>query len=625
MALTPASVLADYSSGIGTQGATLKVNTSDKRVGIGTTNPQGTLQVGTGVTVYGNTGIVSATNVKANTANFSGNVTVGGVLTYEDVTNVDSVGIITARSGIEVGSGVTITTTNVNLVDSGKIQLGNGNDLQIYHDSSNSVIKDNGAGKLILDTDGAAIEFQKAGLETIATFNADGAIELRHDNVKKFETTSTGAVVTGILTATTLEQTQTYPTIRPTLDLNFAATKTLDRRITFTRDGVGTFTDELGIVKYASNNVPRFDHDPTTGESLGLLIEESRTNNNKVTNLAVDGMTAANGWEPSYMQTPRHYTTVTSPDGLNNSTLLAPNTQNLPHYAYVNWPGDVLTGIRTVSCWFKNLSTTIYYPQLRIIGAGSGVAYANFTLSGNGTISSGGSDITGATITPYPNGWYRCTLSWNTTTTHYGGGIVISNSMSSELPAYVGDVDDTKGFLAWGFQDEAGSFATSLIPTNGSTVTRGRDIATITGTNFTNFYNQTEGTAFVNALMPNPKGVAGIPAYAFKSSANSSYYYGFSRDNTGSYHYVKTSNADSFVYESLLDEYRAVLGIETNNLNSYINDANQNVNLSTITLFDADILHLGSTTASNVLNGHIKRFTYYPKRLTDNQLQGFTA
>ena len=91
--------------------------------------------------------------------------------------------------------------------------------------------------------------------------------------VLKFETTSTGTKVTGAL-----EVTQEYPSIRPTLDLNFAATKTLDRRITFTRDSVGTYTDETGYVKYASNNVPRFDHDPTTGESLGLLIEESRTN-----------------------------------------------------------------------------------------------------------------------------------------------------------------------------------------------------------------------------------------------------------------------------------------------------------------------------------------------------------
>ena len=59
-------------------------------------------------------------------------------------------------------------------------------------------------------------------------FNAtNNEVSLFYDNSKKFETTTTGAKVTGAL-----EVTQEYPSIRPTLDLNFAATKTLDRRIT---------------------------------------------------------------------------------------------------------------------------------------------------------------------------------------------------------------------------------------------------------------------------------------------------------------------------------------------------------------------------------------------------------
>ena len=109
--------------------------------------------------------------------------------------------------------------------------------------------------------------------ENLTQLKPNNTVELYYDGSKKLETTTTGAKVTGAL-----EVTQEYPSIRPTLDLNFAATKTLDRRITFTRDSVGTYIDENGILKYASNNTPRFDHDPTTGESLGLLIEESRTN-----------------------------------------------------------------------------------------------------------------------------------------------------------------------------------------------------------------------------------------------------------------------------------------------------------------------------------------------------------
>ena len=181
---TNASRLSDFSSGIGTQGAVLQIDNANQRIGIGTTNPQAMLQVGTGVSVYGNSGIVSATafygdgsnlsgitagatlsagsgsqrvvltsltsgtmtsaatdaeltynsdtdtltattfsgnatgltgtpninvtNITGVAATFSGNVSVAGTLTYEDVTNVDSIGVITARSGIRIGAGQSI-------------------------------------------------------------------------------------------------------------------------------------------------------------------------------------------------------------------------------------------------------------------------------------------------------------------------------------------------------------------------------------------------------------------------------------------------------------------------------------------------------------------------------------
>ena len=74
---------------------------------------------------------------------------------------------------------------------------------------------------------------------------------------------------------------QNFPNTRPSLNLNFARSKTLDPRITFSRPQTGngvTYVDEDGLIKYASADEPRFDHDPETGECLGLLIEESRQN-----------------------------------------------------------------------------------------------------------------------------------------------------------------------------------------------------------------------------------------------------------------------------------------------------------------------------------------------------------
>ena len=112
MALTNATTLADYSAGIGTQGAALTVDATNKRVGVGTdapAGPEGSLQVGTGITFFGNTGIVSAIGGR-----FSGDFNVAGALTFEDVTNIDSLGFGTFRSGLTVqGAGSTTTTLSV--------------------------------------------------------------------------------------------------------------------------------------------------------------------------------------------------------------------------------------------------------------------------------------------------------------------------------------------------------------------------------------------------------------------------------------------------------------------------------------------------------------------------------
>ena len=128
-----AARLSDFGSGIGTFGAVLKVDNTNQRIGIGTTNPQSTLQVGVAITMDGAAGVITATTFDGSIAgsNITGAVTATalsgtpditvrnvtgvaatftGVLTYEDVTNVDSTGIVTARAGLNVvGGGATVT------------------------------------------------------------------------------------------------------------------------------------------------------------------------------------------------------------------------------------------------------------------------------------------------------------------------------------------------------------------------------------------------------------------------------------------------------------------------------------------------------------------------------------
>lgn len=574
MALTPASILADYSSGIGTQGATLKVNTSDKRVGIGTTNPQGTLQVGTGITM--GSGIITAT-----AANFTGDLTVGGVLTYEDVTNVDSVGVITARQGIRIGAGQSIGS------DGALTYYGNGFNLT--------------------GIDATAIKDSAGGTVRVQA-NTSGAV------VTGILTVTTGAVVTGILTATTLEQTQSYPTIRPTLDLNFAATKTLDRRITFTRDGVGTYTDELGIIKYASNNVPRFDHDPITGESLGLLIEESRTNQHHYYDFS-------SGWSFNNIS---FAAGISDPAGGTNARNLLVGTNGIS--AFITDNTQLTSGTNyTQSFWTKRDPNSAYFVIQICPSTGFTSAYRNFDLS-TGTLGSG--DIAG-NIVAYPNGWYRCSVTAQCTSSGSGrmAIAIVDSATSGRLDDCTIGTPDQDGVYIWGAQIEEGLFATSIIPTSGTTVTRGADNAGIKGTNFTDFYNQTEGTLVSENMGAGDAAVS--PYIALLSDGTNSERIILMSDFAG--YQVVVVNAGS--NQAILDGGTPILNAKNKNATAFKKDdfalslnggtvaTDTSGNISVV-----DQLWIGSRNgADSYMNNTIQSLKYYNKRLPNDQLQGLTA
>ena len=133
-----------------------------------------------------------------------------GVVTYEDVTNIDSVGIVTAQGGLDVtGGNVTIGTgstvgfgSTAFFPDGAKAVFGDGEDLQIYHDGTQSYIKDLGTGNLRVETNGATIILATESGEDMAKFRRNSSVDLYYDDSKKFETTTDGVVITGIATAT---------------------------------------------------------------------------------------------------------------------------------------------------------------------------------------------------------------------------------------------------------------------------------------------------------------------------------------------------------------------------------------------------------------------------------------
>ena len=131
----------------------------------------------------------SAEDVNVATLDATGNSTIGGTL---DVTGETTItGLLNANGGINLG-------------DNDQLRLGDGNDLKILHNGSNSIINDEGIGDLYLGGNSNVNITNAALSEFKAKFITDGAVELYYDNSKKFETTATGATITGVLVATSL-------------------------------------------------------------------------------------------------------------------------------------------------------------------------------------------------------------------------------------------------------------------------------------------------------------------------------------------------------------------------------------------------------------------------------------
>ena len=147
-----------------------------------------------GISSVGNinsTGVITATTFSGS---FSGTSTLASGLTGSPSITV---------TGLFV-SGVATFSQDIKLGDNDKANFGDGDDLRIYHDGSNSYVEDTGTGDLYISGSSNVIIQHHSTGETMAKFTGNGASELYYDNSKKFETVSAGATVTGTLYATSV-------------------------------------------------------------------------------------------------------------------------------------------------------------------------------------------------------------------------------------------------------------------------------------------------------------------------------------------------------------------------------------------------------------------------------------
>lgn len=263
----------------------------------------------------------------------------------------------------------------------------------------------------------------------------------------------------------------------PAFSLNFTSA-TLDPRITFTRAlATATRVNSSGFIESVAADAPRFDFDPVTLASKGLLIEEARTNL----------ILSSNNFDIIWSKTAVSVTTDAdiAPDGTLSADKLIPNTTNTSHF--VSQSKTVTNAIHTVSVYAK----ADEYEWIRIFMDSVGSVYFNVK-----TGAVGAATATSYAITQAGNGWYRCSV----TGTYPAGtqGYSIRVAAADNTASFAGD--GTSGVYIWGGQMELGAFPTSYIPTaKAAAVTRNADIATITGTNFSDWWQAGQGGVLVRA------------------------------------------------------------------------------------------------------------------------------
>lgn len=398
--------------------------------------------------------------------------------------------------------------------------------------------------------------------------------------------------------------------VLPRLALDFT-TGVLDSRVTVTRAlNTATRVNSSGYIEVVNANLPRFDYAPITFTPRGLLIEELRAN------LLLQSEALTSPWTidggGSLNATP-----TAAPDNANTAKKLQENTANTYFRAYQSVTltnGVVYTG----SVFAKPSGRDWLYLYFN---GGVSTAYVNVATKTVGT-TTGSPTIT---FSDYANGFTRVNMTF-TNTTVGGQNVQAWLAQADNVRTYQGD--GSSGMYLWGFGLEAGAFATSYIPTTTTSLTRNADAVDMTGTNFSSWYNATEGTLFAEAS-------------TFSNAATDKFVANINNNGFPNRILMNFSSLNNFSASVVSNSVSQVSG--TNGTAATLNTpikmcfatkldnfawAQSGVAPSTDTLGNmpvtVDRLWIGGANTTAFLNGHMRQIKFWPQRLTNAEVQAFS-
>lgn len=384
----------------------------------------------------------------------------------------------------------------------------------------------------------------------------------------------------------------------------------------YTATTTAPITNYIPKLLTQQSNEARFDNNPTTGESLGLLIEEQRTN---LVTYSQDFSNAV--WANNNLTVTAN--TVVSPDGTITAESITETTANGEHN--LGFSIGTTSFEAAVSCYMKKGTGRYGLIRFGTVTAG-GYRNAIFDLQ-DGIVVSVGTGIT-ASMQSVGNGWYRCIAQGNKNATNSFALFGLSDGTTN---SYIGNGYST--IYIWGAQLEAGAFATSYIPTTTSQVTRSADSASMTGANFSSWYRADAWTMYSEAMDRNGI-IAGTNFSIYSISdttANNETITRFLGSNTVTQSYGSNGGAanqwvfsgtatSAGTYKKLATAY-AINDVAFSDSGATVSTDSSALLISNMT----QLLIGGERSATQSLNGTIKKLAYYPKRLTNAELQGLTT
>jgi hypothetical protein len=361
-----------------------------------------------------------------------------------------------------------------------------------------------------------------------------------------------------------------------------------------------------GIIETVASNVPRIDY--SGGGCPSILVEPQRTNLQTYSEDFTNLVWAAN------LNASASANLSISPDGTMSADKIIENTSNSTHYIGQTQSG--LSGVAyTISVFAKASERNFLF--LFEDSAGGRNAYFDLT---NGVVGNVGGSAT-AKIENFGNGWYKCSV------TYVSSGLLIryriGTALSNGVNSYLGN--GTSGLFIWGAQIEAGSYATSYIPTTSAAVTRNADVIPKTG--ISSLIGQTEGTMFLDAYYPQSTGNYDTLLVLTPSAGVGAGYVVIDRypDNKIVCEYNSGGSQAKIISSStyVSQRYKIAFAYKQNDFVVYINGVQ--IGTDTSGLVNLTLSDLVIPYTPNSSTGKINTATLFKNRLTNAELAELTT